>query len=189
MRPAPLIALAFVLGSAALTLVFARRTLAPPLEVAACPANARIVRYDFTLKDTAGRSVRLADYRGKVLLLDFWATWCAPCQVEIPAFVELSDKYRDRGFAALGIVVQDRFANALPFARKHRMNYPVLDADGRDDVETAFGPFLGLPTSLIVARDGRICHTHLGLPRTTPADGPIDRAVRDRFEAEIKTLL
>jgi thiol-disulfide isomerase/thioredoxin len=158
-------------------------------EMASCPADAKKANFDFTLKDLTGKNVKLSDYRGKVLLLDFWATWCGPCKIEIPGFIELYDKYRGAGFEAVGVVVQDRFSNAVPFAQKNRMNYAVLDGDGRDDLEEAYGPFFGLPTSLLIARDGRICQKHLGLPSTSRSSAPLDKAVRDRFEAEIKALL
>jgi len=145
---------------------------------------------DFALKDSTGKQFTLKDYRGKLLLLDFWATWCGPCKIEIPGFIELYDKYRGQGFAAVGVVVQDRFPNAAPFVRDNRMNYPVLDGENRDDLEQAFGPFYGLPTSFIIARDGRICQKHVGLPQTRrSASGTLETAVRDRFEAEIKSLL
>lgn len=162
---------------------------ARPPEAVACPADAKKANFDFTLKDLAGRNVKLSDFKGRVLLLDFWATWCGPCQVEIPGFIELYDKYRDQGFAAVGIIVEDRFSNAVPFAEAHRMNYPVLDGEERSDLEAAFGPFYGVPTSFIIARDGRICQTHLGLPRTRRSADPLGKAVRDVFEAEIKSLL
>jgi peroxiredoxin len=166
-----------------------RQRAARSPEAAACPADARHANLDFTLKDMNGRDVRLADYRGKVLLLDFWATWCGPCKIEIPGFVDLYAKYKSRGFEVAGIVVLDRFANARPFAEQYRMTYPVLDGVDRDDIDDAFGPMFGLPTSFLIARDGRICSKHLGLPVSASRSVPIERAVREKFEAEIKSLL
>jgi peroxiredoxin len=146
-------------------------------KTAACAANAAQANLDFTLKDIAGRDVRLADYKGKVLLLDFWATWCGPCRVEIPGFVEMYDKYKSRGLEVVGVVVLDQFDNAGPFARQFKMNYTILNGDGRDDIEDAYGPLFALPTTFIISRDGRICHKHIGL------------TARDAFEAAIKQLL
>ena len=155
----------------------------------ACPADAKKANLDFTLKDVDGRAVRLADYRGKVLLLDFWATWCGPCKIEIPGFVGLYDQYKSRGFEVVGVVVLDQFAKAGPFGKAFKMNYPIVDGNDRQDLEDAFGPIFALPTSLLIARDGRICSKHVGLPSRPPSDRPVDEAVRDFFETEIKALL
>jgi hypothetical protein len=85
--------------------------------------------------------------------------------------------------------VLDQFAHAKPFAQQFKMNYPVLDGENREDIEEAFGPLFGLPTSFLIARDGRICGKHEGLPRTKPSNEPLEKVVRDIFEAEITSLL
>jgi len=86
--------------------------------------------------------------------------------------------------------VLDQFANAKPFAERYRMNYPVLDGVDRKDIDDAFGRLVvALPTSLLIGRDGRICRRHVGLPVSASPNIPIDRAVREKFEAEIKSLL
>src|ERR1043165_4231712 len=72
-----------------------------------CDANAKGVNLNFTLKDIYGKNVALSAYQGKVILLDFWATWCAPCKIEIPGFIELYNKYRSRGFIVLGVSMDD----------------------------------------------------------------------------------
>jgi peroxiredoxin len=143
---------------------------------AACPADAKKANLNFTLKDLAGKTVRLADYAGKVLLLDFWATWCAPCKVEIPGFIDMYGKYKSRGFEVVGIVVLDRFDNAPSFARQFKMNYTILDGVDREDIDQAFGPLFALPTTFIIGRDGRICDKHIGL---TP---------KETFDAAINSL-
>jgi peroxiredoxin len=155
----------------------------------ACPVDAKKANLDFTLEDIDGRPVRLSDYRGKVLLLDFWATWCGPCKVEIPGFVDLYSRYKSKGFEIVGVVVLDEFAKARPFAQQFKMNYTIVDGNDRQDLEDAFGPMPGLPTSFMIARDGRICSTHIGLPSRPPSDRPVGDVVRDIFEAEIKALL
>jgi peroxiredoxin len=159
-------------------------------DAAACPADAKPANLNFTLKDTAGKDVKLADYKGKVLLLDFWATWCGPCKVEIPGFIDLYDKYKGQGLEVVGVVLLDKFENAKPFAEKMKMNYAVLNGDEQQDaIDNAYGPLFGLPMSFIISRDGKICQKHLGLPGATKDKDPDAKTVKDIFEAQIKALL
>jgi len=115
-----------------------------------------------TLKDANGATVRLADYKGKVVLLNFWATWCGPCKVEIPEFVDLYAQYKDRGFVILGVLSQDTpTADQLQtFIHDNKMQYPVTYPN--EQVEGAFGELLALPTSFLISRDGAICAKQLG---------------------------
>jgi thiol-disulfide isomerase/thioredoxin len=157
---------------------------------AACAADAKPANFDFTLKDVNGKDVRIADYKGKVVLLDFWATWCVPCKVEIPIFIDLYNKYKSQGFEVVSIVLLDKFANAKPYAAKMQMNYPVLDGDPQQDkIDDAYGPLFGLPMSFLIGRDGRICQKHLGLPGMQGAKEPAAQTVQQIFEAEVKALL
>jgi peroxiredoxin len=151
------------------------RSAAAPGE--GCPADAPAARLDFTLKDVENTNVTLADYQGKVVLLDFWATWCGPCKVEIPGFIDLQEKYGRDGFQVLGISVDDTVDKLKPYAAEMKMNYPVLQGLGHDDLLDAFGPMLGIPVSVIISRDGKICAKHTGLTS------------KDTFEAQIKALL
>ena len=131
--------------------------------------------FDFVLKDQHNVPVKMADYKGKVAIVNFWATWCGPCKVEIPDFVKLYDEYKDKGLVIVGISVNDSPEELRAFMGEYKMNYPVLQMT--PEVESAWGPFYGYPTSLIVARDGSICTKHLG------------PATKEQFEKEIKGLL
>jgi cytochrome c-type biogenesis protein len=129
---------------------------------------------DFTLTDTHGAKLRLSDYKGKVVLLDFWATWCGPCRVEIPWFVEMQQKYRARGFVVIGVATRDSPAAVEKFYQQFHLNYPV--AMGNDALSEEYGGLFGLPTSFVIGRDGRIYSEHTG---TTG---------KDVFEGEIEQL-
>ncbi len=142
-----------------------------------CAANARPAKLDFTLKDMYGRDVKLADFKGKVLLINFWATWCGPCQAEIPAFVDLQNKYKKQGLEVVGISVDDEMKQLEPFAKEFNVNYPLLVGRDRDDVTEAYGPMAGIPVTVLVGRDGRMCYRRLGL------------ADPEQVEREIKSLL
>ena len=102
---------------------------------------------DFALKDSAGTTVKLSDYRGKVVLLNFWATWCAPCKIEIPWFVEFQNEYKSRNFEVLGVSMdEDGWDSVRPYMTEHKLNYPVVV--GGDTIERAFGGVDDLPTSI-----------------------------------------
>jgi peroxiredoxin len=116
---------------------------------------------DFTLRAIDGTSLRLSDYRGKVILLDFWATWCAPCKEEIPRFVEWQNEYRDRGLQVIGVSMDDSPELAQRFSREFRINYPV--AIGTQNITFQYGGILGLPVNFVIGRDGKIKAKHLGM--------------------------
>ena len=129
----------------------------------ACMANAKPANFDFTLKDVDGNDVSLSAYKGKVVLLNFWATWCGPCKAEIPGFVKLQEKYRDKGLVIVGYSVDDTADKAKAYAAQYKMNYPILLGEGREDVQDAYGPIWGIPASFIISRDGKVCRKHLGI--------------------------
>jgi peroxiredoxin len=131
--------------------------------------------FDFVLKDQYNVPVKMADYKGKVVLLNFWATWCGPCKVEIPEFVELYAQYKEKGLVIVGVSIDDSPEQLQAFMKEYKMNYPVLQMTAA--VETAYGPFYGYPTTFFIARDGSICIKHLG------------PATKEQFEKEIKALL
>ena len=133
-----------------------------PTEGAACMANAKPANFDFTMKDVDGNQVSLASYKGKVVLLNFWATWCGPCKAEIPGFVRLQEKYRDQ-LVIVGYSVDDTAEKAKAYAAEYKMNYPILLGEGREDVQDAYGPIWGIPASFIISKDGKVCRKHMGI--------------------------
>lgn len=131
---------------------------------------------DFTLKDTHGQRLRLSDYKGKVVLLNFWATWCGPCKVEIPWFVEFEKEYQSRGFTVLGVSMDENGWKAIdPYVAAEKINYPVVLAN--EDVNESYGGIEALPTTLLIGRDGKVAYLHQGL------------ITREDYEREIRKLL
>ncbi|MBI4876721.1 MAG: TlpA family protein disulfide reductase [Acidobacteria bacterium] len=117
---------------------------------------------EFALKDVTGKTVRLSDYRGKVVVLNFWATWCGPCKIEIPWFMEFEQKHKDQGFAVLGVAMDDEGWNAVkPYLERQRINYRVVM--GTPEIAELYGGVESLPTTFMIDRDGRIARVHIGL--------------------------
>jgi peroxiredoxin len=117
---------------------------------------------DFELKDANGHMVKLSDYRGKVVLLDFWATWCGPCKIEIPWFKEFERQNKDKGFAVIGVAMDDEGWEVVkPFAEQLSINYRVVV--GNDELAQRFGGVDALPTTFLIDREGKIAATHVGL--------------------------
>lgn len=130
---------------------------------------------DFTLPQLNGQPLTLSSYRGKVVLLDFWATWCVPCREETPRLVELQQKYGDRGLQVIGISMDDSSDPVPGFYQQFHMNYPVVMGTAKTGED--YGGVLGLPIAFVIGRDGLIRDKHIG---ATPA------AV---FEKDVQQLL
>ena len=116
---------------------------------------------DFTLTNLSGATVRLSDFKGKVVLLDFWATWCPPCRREIPDFTQLQRQYGVQGFTMLGIALDDEGAAVVkPFAQKLGVNYPLVI--GNTKIAAAYGGIQALPTAFLIGRDGKVVKSIVG---------------------------
>ena len=131
---------------------------------------------EWKLTDLNGKLVKLSDFRGKVLILDFWATWCAACRVEIPHFVELQKQYGNKGLTVIGVSLDEQCPEVVKkFVKQFGVNYPIVT--GNEKVAEAYGGIEGIPTTFVIDREGRIVGSHIGYN---------DKAI---FEKEIQSLL
>ena len=160
------------LGISILILSFASLARIPDV---ATPASARKAAPDFILQDANGKPIRLADFKGRVVVLDFWATWCHGCKLEIPWFMEFEDKYKRKGLSVLGVSMDDGgWKDVKPFIAAKKMNYTVVL--GNDALAKSYG--LGpMPMTVLIDRNGRIADSHSGV---------VDKA---KWESEIRSLL
>ena len=145
-----------------------------PREGASCKAEGA-ANLGLTMKDMNGADVKLADHKGKVILVNFWATWCPPCLAEIPEFIKVYNEKKGEGFVILGVSTDDTADQLKAFASEKKVTYPLLLIT--PEVEDAYGPLFGLPTSILIARDGSVCKRHFG---------PMSK---EQLEQEIKPLL
>jgi thiol-disulfide isomerase/thioredoxin len=141
-----------------------------PKPAAAAAANLPVAP-NFTLKDLQDKDISLEQFRGKLVLVNFWATWCGPCELEMPWFIEFQKKYGDRGFTVVGLAMDEEGKPVVaPWVEKKRfdvngtqlpLNYPILISN--EKIGDQFGGLIGLPTSLLISRDGKIVKRFIGL--------------------------
>jgi len=137
---------------------------------------ARTPAPDWELTDLNNKLVKFSAFRGHVLIVDFWATWCVPCRVEIPHFVELQKQYRDKGLTVIGVSLDEQGPEVVKkFLKRFDVTYPVVI--GNEKVVEAYGRIDAIPTTFVIDRQGRIVSRHIGYD---------DKAV---FEKEIQSLL
>ena len=144
------------------------------------PASIKVPKFrkaapDFALIDSHGTAVRLTDFKGKVVLLDFWATWCHGCKIEIPWYEEFQRKYKDRGLSVIGVSMDDDgWKSVKPFLQSNKLNYPIVV--GNQDLAKQYS-VASMPVTLLIDREGRIADSHSGM------------VSKHAFEREILTLL
>jgi cytochrome c biogenesis protein CcmG/thiol:disulfide interchange protein DsbE len=134
---------------------------------------------DFTLSDASGHPVSLAALHGKVVLLNFWATWCAPCNQEIPWFVDFQGRYESRGFTVLGVSMDEEGWRAVkPYIAREGVNYPV--AIGDNQVAQLFGGLGSIPLTIVIDRSGRVAAVHAGLCRRSEYESDINAVLEEK---------
>jgi len=132
---------------------------------------------EWNLKDLDGKEVRLSDFKGKVVILDFWATWCGPCQREIPGFVNLQKDYGNRGLLVIGVSLDEGDVTAVKtFANRMSMNYPVLL--GNNKITSDYGNIEAIPTTFIIDQQGMIAGKHVGYVEKRQCEAEIKRLLR-----------
>jgi len=131
---------------------------------------------DFSLASLDGKTLKLSDYRGKAVLLNFWATWCEPCKVEMPWFVDLQKKYGPQGLQVLGVAMDDAPTKDIAdFAQKMNVNYPIVI--GKEEVGTQYGGVQYLPSTFYISRDGKIIDRVFGLVSRSEIEANIQKAL------------
>lgn len=134
--------------------------------------NSHKMAPDFALKDSKGNTVRLSDHKGKIILVNFWATWCGPCRMEIPGFVKLYEKYKDKGFTIIGISVDQAGWQVIkPFMKEHKINYPIVLYNNK--VITDYGGIRSIPTTFFINSDGEVLERIIGLRPDSYFEGKI----------------
>jgi thiol-disulfide isomerase/thioredoxin len=131
---------------------------------------------DFALKTLDGKTLRLSDLKGKAVLLNFWATWCSPCKIEMPWFVDLQKQYGPEGLQIVGVALQSDPPDIKKFTEQIGVNYPILL--GTDDVGNLYGGIQGLPTTFYVGRDGKLVTRYFGLVSHKEIEQSIQAALK-----------
>ncbi len=159
-----------------LMLVFGIRKSRRSSPVSQATTTAMKVAPDFSLQSLDGKTVHLSDFRGKAILLNFWATWCEPCKVEMPWIVDLQKKYFPDGLQVVGVAMDDASPEEIAkFTKQMGVNYPVVI--GKDEVADSYGGLPFLPTTFYIGRDGRIVDKVLGIKGRGEIEDDIKKAL------------
>jgi peroxiredoxin len=168
-----------VIAAAALAVSCSKTSSARGTQTAEAQHSDRKPAPDFTLKDANGTPIKLSDYRGKAVLLNFWATWCGPCGIEIPWFTRFQQDYKSRGLEIIGVSMdEDGWKVIKPFIAEHKINYRILLGD--DSVGQLYGGVDSLPTTFIIGRDGKVAFVHVGLAGRNEYQSEIENVLGDR---------
>lgn len=173
-----------ILAVILLAIVLAAMSFVSSAEVSARTASiqGRKAAPDFTLTDSKGTPIRLSDYKGRVVLLDFWATWCHGCKTEIPWYMEFEDKYKESGLTVIGVSMDgDGWKSVTPFIKEKKINYDVVI--GNDTLAKQYG-LTSMPLTLLIDRNGRIADSHAGVVDKTAWEGEIKTLLRDKSAAK-----
>jgi cytochrome c biogenesis protein CcmG/thiol:disulfide interchange protein DsbE len=171
-----------------------KTSAAPALPSSTDPDQARIIRFAsnpqvapaFLATDLDGETISTADWKGKVVLLNFWATWCPPCRAEIPMLIQLKDLYKDR-LVVVGVSLDDDpVEDVKKFAASNRFNYPVIMATR--ELITEYGGVPALPTTFVINPDGKVVQKHIGLYRSSVYEGEIRALLGLPVDATIETF-
>jgi cytochrome c biogenesis protein CcmG/thiol:disulfide interchange protein DsbE len=138
---------------------------------------------DFSLPTTTGQTMKLSDFQGKAVLLNFWATWCEPCKVEMPWFVDLQKKYGPQGLQVIGVAMDDASPKDIAaFATKMGVNYPILI--GKEEVGTEYGGIEYLPSTFYIGRNGKVIEHAFGLVSRSEIETTIEKALIQQVAAK-----
>jgi thiol-disulfide isomerase/thioredoxin len=160
-------------------LAFVTLTLALAAGLFGCSSRAHAdAPPPWTLKDLSGKTVSLSDFKGKVVVLDIWATWCPPCRAESPHFIELQNEFKDKGVTVVGLSVDSTGPEAVAkFVQENKMNYPIVMAD--EATATAYGADQGIPLTIVIDKNGQVVGRHLGLTDKETFEDEIHKALAE----------
>jgi len=174
-----------ILAGVTLGIVLGAGLLASPggQNTAVTTPDARKTAPDFTLRDSKGASITLSHYKGRVVLLDFWATWCTGCKVEIPWYMEFQSKYKHGGLSVIGVSMdEDGWKSVKPFLKEHPISYSIVV--GNPDLAKLYGVD-SMPMTLLIDRNSEIAASHIGMVEKAAFEGEIQALLKEDASKKI----